>query len=224
MPGSAAVAIWCDVAPEIREEFDDWHAHEHFPERLSIPGFLRGSRWNSNDGGSACFVLYETADLTVLTSRAYLERLNNPTPWSRKMMPHHLGMVRSLCAVRASFGLALADTLLTLRFSPQPQAADGLIRWLSTDLLPKLPMRRGLVGAQLLQDAASTNAAPTAEQKIRGGDKSADWVLLVNGYGTDAVSRLVAEELNEAALVAHGATSGSIGHIYKLAYTLSTRP
>jgi hypothetical protein len=42
--GQAAVAIWCDVAPEARAQFDDWHAHEHMPERLSIPGFLRGSR------------------------------------------------------------------------------------------------------------------------------------------------------------------------------------
>ncbi len=48
----AAVTIWCDVAPEVREEFDDWHAHEHMPERLSIPGFLRGSRWVAADGGS----------------------------------------------------------------------------------------------------------------------------------------------------------------------------
>ena len=53
MLGAAAVAIWCEVAPEIREEFDDWHAHEHMPERLAIPGFLRGSRWVSADGGKA---------------------------------------------------------------------------------------------------------------------------------------------------------------------------
>jgi hypothetical protein len=99
----AAVAIWCDVASEVREEFDDWHAHEHMPERLSIPGFLRGSRWVAADGGSGYFMLYEAQDESTITAGPYLERLNNPTPWSRKMMPHHRNMVRGLCRVeRAS--------------------------------------------------------------------------------------------------------------------------
>ena len=31
-------------APAIAEH-DEWHTHEHLPERLSIPGFLRGTRW-----------------------------------------------------------------------------------------------------------------------------------------------------------------------------------
>ena len=25
MPGEAAVAIWCDVGPDLRDEFDDCH-------------------------------------------------------------------------------------------------------------------------------------------------------------------------------------------------------
>src|SRR2546421_2878563 len=50
------------------------------------------------------FILYEAARLATITRGAYLERLNNPTPWSRKMMPHHRNMVRSLCRVRATFG------------------------------------------------------------------------------------------------------------------------
>src|SRR5262245_57199806 len=101
MPGSAAVAMWWDIAPDARAEWEDWHTTEHMHERLGIPGFLRGTRWV--DGGSF-FVLYETRDRETITSGAYLERLNNPTPWSRKMMPHHQNMVRSLCRVHASVG------------------------------------------------------------------------------------------------------------------------
>jgi len=47
---AAAVTIWCDVAPEVKDEYDDWHVHEHMPERLAIPGFQRGSRWVLVDG------------------------------------------------------------------------------------------------------------------------------------------------------------------------------
>jgi len=224
MLGAAAVAIWCEVAPGIRDEFDDWHTHEHMPERLGIPGFLRGSRWVSADARGGYFMLYEVAGLDTLTSKLYLARLNDPTPWSRKMMPHHQGMVRSLGAVRSAFGAGLADAMLTIRFSPNPEAPEQLIQWLSAELLPKLPMHKGLVGAHLLQDAASTQAAPTVEQRMRGGDKAADWIVLVNGYGTDAVAGLAAAELNEAALVAEGAAPGSIARIYRLAYTLAGGP
>lgn len=80
MPGKAAVAIWCDVGFEARDEFDDWHAHEHMPERLSIPGFRRGSRRVSTDAGAGYFMLYEAQSEDTITSGPYLDRLNDPTP------------------------------------------------------------------------------------------------------------------------------------------------
>jgi hypothetical protein len=221
MLGEAAVAIWCDVAADVKDEFDDWHVHEHSPERLTIPGFLRGSRWVSVDGCNSYFIVYELEELAVLTAGPYLERLNNPTPWSRKMMPNHRNMMRSLCRVRSSFGAGLGEAMLTVRFSPQAGAQDKLERWLNSDLLPALPARKGLCAAHLLRDAGQAQGAPTTEQKIRGGDKTADWIVLVKGYSTDALERLAAEELSEAALDAHRAAPGSIARIYRLAYTLT---
>ncbi|WP_027572002.1 hypothetical protein [Bradyrhizobium sp. WSM1743] len=54
-------------------------------------------------------MLYELERYEVLTSKGYLDRLNAPTPWSTKMMPHHLGMVRSQCRIVASFGGGVAS-------------------------------------------------------------------------------------------------------------------
>jgi hypothetical protein len=167
--------MWWDVPRKLRAEWEDWHTHEHMPERLSIPGFLRGSRWRS--GNSYC-VLYEVESTATLTSAAYLRRLNNPTPWSRRMMPHHRNMVRSLCRVRASFGGGVSQAMGTLRL---PSAPRG------TGLLSRLPAQKGLSGACLLQSAA--RPPQTTEQRIRGGDARADWVVLVGGYDADAVGR-----------------------------------
>ena len=50
MLGNAAVAMWWDIAPEVRAEWEDWHTREHMPERLAIPGFLRGTRWIADSG------------------------------------------------------------------------------------------------------------------------------------------------------------------------------
>ena len=42
---SGAVAIWHDITPEGRANFYAWHGSEHMPERLGIPGFVRGRRF-----------------------------------------------------------------------------------------------------------------------------------------------------------------------------------
>jgi len=174
MLGRAAVAMWWDVAPEVRAEWEHWHSSEHMPERLAIPGFLRGTRWVARSGEPCYFVLYEVAELATITSGAYLERLNNPTPWSRKMMPHHRNMVRSLCTVRAGWGGGVPQALATIRFSRAPN-------------LPKLPQGQGLTGAHLLESQPMPGGE-TTEQKIRGGDATADWVLLVGGYDAQALA------------------------------------
>ena len=49
--GRAALAMWWDIAPHVRADFEDWHAHEHFAERLGLPGFRRATRWRSASGG-----------------------------------------------------------------------------------------------------------------------------------------------------------------------------
>jgi hypothetical protein len=94
--GKGAMLLSFDVAPEAIVEHDDWHTHEHMPERLSIPGFLRGSRWIAERGQPRYFVVYEVEEVGVLASTAYLEQLNNPTPWTAKMMVHYRGMTRGL--------------------------------------------------------------------------------------------------------------------------------
>ena len=217
MLGNAAVAIWCDVAFEIKDEYDDWHAHEHMPERLSIPGFLRGTRWVSTDGRNAYCMLYEAQEEATVTGGKYLERLNDPTPWSRKMMAHHRNMVRSLCRVQSSFGAGLGQFLLSVRCAPEPQERAELEAWLRTELLPGIPPRKGCVAAHFLQNIAAPEGGPTLEQKLRGGDAAADWILLVGGYSMDALDAIAASEVGEENLTAHGARPGSVARCYGLA-------
>ena len=200
MLGRAAVAMWWDIAPPVKAEFEDWHSHEHMPERLAIPGFLRGTRWIALSGKPSYFVLYEAAKLATITRGAYLKRLNNPTPWSRKMMPHHRNMVRSLCLVRASFGAYVGHALATIRLPSSKKPSSGL---------RALAQRKGLSGAHLLESQPMTGIPRTTEQKIRGGDATADWVLLVCGYDVEALKAAVANEPAAA--------------FYRLSYTLSAK-
>jgi hypothetical protein len=217
--GAGAVAMWWDIAPALRSEFEDWHSHEHFPERMSIPGFRRGSRWASEDGGEGFFVLYELESYDVLTSPGYLARLNDPTPWSTKMMPHHRNMVRSQCRIVESFGGGIARFMLTLRLSP----ADGLAQSLRETLKPllaRMPAVPGLTGSHLLR-TETPNAPATAEQKIRGGDAVADWVILVSGYDTEVLRKVPETELGVPALEQAGALPSLASSLYSLSYSLA---
>jgi len=218
--GRAAIAMWWDVPSEMRVEWEDWHTHEHMPERLGIPGFLRGTRWVADSGEPSYFVLYETRDLKTTTGDAYLDRLNNPTPWSRQMMAHHRNMVRSLCRVRANFGGGVAQVVATIRFSPSPRKRGSLLKWLAAELMPPLPARKGLATVHLLQSLPA-DVPRTAEHEIRGTDAQADCVLLVYGYDIEAVKALVAEDLGE--LEAHGALPGRIEGFYRCAYSLTSK-
>lgn len=100
--------MWWDTAAEVRADLEHWHADEHFPERLALPGFRRGTRWRSAAEGEGMFVLYELEHHATLSSPEYLARLNAPTPWSTRLMPHHRNMVRNQCHVIASHGGAVA--------------------------------------------------------------------------------------------------------------------
>lgn len=216
--GQAAMLLSFDVAPEAIVEHDDWHTHEHLPERLSIPGFMRGSRWIALQGQPRYMVLYEVAQLATLDSDAYLQRLNNPTPWTSKMMPHYRGMSRGLCTVTASFGLGAGHAALLLRFRPQATVEAQARAWLVNELLPQLPARKGLGSAHLLEGALS--AQMTNEQRIRGADAGVGWAVLVTGYDQDVLAELAAGDLGITRLTEQGATDVQVG-TYRIDYSLS---
>jgi hypothetical protein len=207
--------MWWDMAPEMREDFEHWHTHEHFPERLGIPGFRRSSRWTSADGGEGIFVLYELEGYNVLSSPAYLARLNAPTPWSTKLMPHHRNMVRGQTRLLATHGAVIARQVLTIRLSPAPGRAESLRAQLDA-LMAHFAVKPGFAGAHLLQHQTPA-IAQTTEQKIRGAaDREVDWVLVVCAYDSTALAGLAAADLSASALEKLGAAAGAERGIYEL--------
>jgi len=220
--GKAAVAMWWNIRPEQRSEFGDWHSHEHFPERMSIPGFRRGSRWTSALDAEGFFVLYELDHYETLTSKGYLDRLNAPTPWSTKMMPHHLNMVRSQCRVAASFGGGVATSLATIRLSPETAKGDSL-KTVLVDTLHELASKSGLTGAHLLFTDTPKAIAPTTEQQIRGSDGAADWIVLLSGYDVETLQEVVSNRFSAPALQLAGAQAKSTTGRYRLAFAMTAQ-
>jgi hypothetical protein len=164
--------------------------------------------------------MYEVEQLATLTSDAYLDRLNNPSPWTSRTMPHYRGMTRGFCSVAGSFGSGLGCAGLFIRFTPDRRAPSSLSDWLLLDALPRLPSRPGLGSVHLFEGAVAPQM--TNEQRIRGTDASVDWALLVTGYSQDELTRLEQADLCAGELEAHGATRVHCG-MYRMEYTLTER-
>ena len=218
--GKAVLLLSFDVAEEAIPEHDEWHTHEHLPERLSIPGFLRGSRWVASSANPRYFVMYEVDDLATLESAAYLARLNDPSPWTSKMMSSYRGMTRGFCSVSGSAGAGIGQVGLLVRLAPAAGRNAPLRAWLLDAVLPGLPARRGIGSAHLFE--AVRTPPMTNEQRIRGADAGFGWAIFIAGYDEDALDAVARVDLGDARLGSQGARAIS-GAPYRMHYTLTDR-
>ncbi|MFM9943153.1 MAG: hypothetical protein ACKVP7_27100 [Hyphomicrobiaceae bacterium] len=222
IPGSGCFVAWYDLQPGREAEHDHWHTHEHMIERVAIPGFLRGMRYRSLTGSPRVCVIYQADTLATFTSPAYLERLNNPTPWSQRTLPLFVGMNRTLCTVTATHGHGIGGFLLTIQLKPRDGGADRLRSWLAKEALPALAARAGLCGAHLLFGDQAASQTKTKEKLLRGvPDAVADWVLLVEGYDRGVVAETQAELCGPAGLGAQGADPSMVAGLYSLDFTIA---
>jgi hypothetical protein len=179
--GTAALLMWCEVPAGIEAEQGEWHSREHLPERMNVPGFLRGRRGLATGESTAnTFMLYELEDLSVLTSPAYLERLDNPTPWSSKMMLATTRLNRSTCQTIASWSRGAGGHLVTIRFNTRTPAEE-VCAW-SEDRVAQLSACDAVTGAHFFAHVASASV-PTREYDLRGRpDETVDYAIVMEGF------------------------------------------
>lgn len=216
----AVMALYYDIAGN-NADHDDWHTYEHMHERLSIPGFMRGTRWVATAGGPKYMVIYEVADAAVATSPAYLARLNDPTPWTAAMMPRFRHMIRGFCSVVAGSGFGFGHVAVSVRFTPVAGGEANLRERLARETLPSMASRRGMAGVHLLRPAPPPPM--TKEQSMRGADAPMTWLLLATAYDAGALNKASAEHLGPEALERHGASPRIEVATYALHYTVTAQ-
>jgi len=222
--GSAAIAIWSNYPEWILPEHSEFHSYEHLPERVTVPGFLRGRRCNAvTQGAPTVFALYEVADRGVTVSDAYLERLNNPTPWTALMLPKVNDATRTLCRVVATQGLGTGPCVATARITPDAERAPELSEWIAGTLVPELAGRNTRIAAHFLIRDEDLERPLTTEEIIRAagaGSGEQDWIVIVEGYSPDGIAAVIADELSAARLAQHGAASAVVQQ-YRLSHVLT---
>ena len=189
LAGSGALAIWHDIAPEGRDTFYAWHGSEHMPERLGIPGVLRGRRYIGIQASLEFFNLYETTDIGVLRGPDYAARVNNPTPWTLEAVRHFRAVARSICGVEysSSNGNSQGGLIATLRYDVADAHTDAHRQALRDRALPALAQAPGIAGVHLLSADDKASGAQNAEQRARATANAVPrWILLVEGWGDEA--------------------------------------
>lgn len=220
--GKGVLAIWNGIDHEQEDEFLKWHVHEHIPDRIALPGFLRGRRYVALDGFPKYFNFYETVSIADLDSPAYRQSLNHPSAWTGQVVRHFRDTSRTICQVAATRGQGEGAVLEALQLEtdlPSAEFKSRLARMLGT-----IPPEHGVVGIHLLQGLAGGNhPRETAELRLRGGqpDKTVDWVILVEAVQESAIEKVRRESLNDTNLANAGVRPTVKRGTYALQFSLT---
>lgn len=216
--GTGVLAIWNGIAPGWEADFVAWHVNEHIPERVGVPGFLRGRRYVAQDGHPQYFNFYEAETAEVFASPPYQARLNDPTPWTQRVIAHFTDTSRTVCDVVATQGLGEGSWIEAIQLeTAAPEAFAASARG---TLLPALRAAAGIVAVHLLRGRPAAGGL-TVEARLRGRpDATAAWILLIEAVGAAPILALRGGALAEAALRQAGAANVTRG-LYALQFALS---
>lgn len=168
------LAIWNDIHDGRTGEFEFWYKNEHFPERLAVPGFRLGRRYEAIASAPRYFCFYLADTPGVLNSGPYLERLNDPTPLTRLVMVHGFAnMNRTVCRRAARFGRLWGAMSVTARFDRPVEA--GRV----SALLERMAAEDGIARCELWS-AQEGGGEAAAEERLRGGDRKIAACILVD--------------------------------------------
>ncbi len=184
MSDPGILAIWNDCRAGHEAEFEAWFQGEHLIERLAVPGFLYGRRHQAISGESGYFNFYLTQSPAVLTSKPYLERLDNPTPMTKRIMSEvFINMNRTVCWRTLRRGRFRGAYAVTVRFDQTPD--ETMLRGQLDGMLASTAVAAGEIWMAL--DPAGMPVS--MEEQLRGGDRKIKACLMIDTLRQDAAEQ-----------------------------------
>jgi hypothetical protein len=168
------LAIWHDCAAGRETEVEAWYQQEHLIERLDVPGFLCGRRHEALSASPRYFTCYVTENADALTSRHYLDRLDNPTPLTKLIMSEVFrNMSRTVCRREMRIGRFRGSMVVTARFGELPDTSE------TVSLLNDLAQDPGIACAELWRRHEPDDRPVGQEERLRGGDRKIEACLVI---------------------------------------------
>lgn len=224
LTGDAFLAMWHDIEPLAQDEYMEWHTREHMPERLSILGFTVGKRLINHDLTHYRYgTIYAGETVEVFRSRAYLERLNNPTDWSLEVQPSFRNFLRVACQRLASSGAGNGGAMATTRLNFLAGASKENLKVEAQILADVLLKITGVCCVHIGLADAEVSDIKTREGELRPemNERAFDVVIIIEGSGLPELTKVVPQI--EAAIKASNCGLGEATTlVYNLAYQLTS--
>lgn len=152
--GTGLLMVWADVPVEKEKDFNRWYNNEHLAERLAIPGFLSGARYEAVKGGPKHLAIYELDSPAVLETEAYKRVQANPTEMTKRYGPQAIAtsfirnvytMIhpRSLTPTAAQSGMA--PSLQIGRMDVPREVDEEFNTWYNTIYVPNYEKVPGVI-------------------------------------------------------------------------------
>ena len=175
--GKGALLNWGGVLSKYDLDYNLWHSLEHMPERISVKGFLRALRCvglkgtNDND---KYFMMYDVINKDVLSSKQYLNRLNNPTDWTSKILSKYVYPSRAICEVIKTTSLTngLSGFFVTIRYLSQNNDIENFYN-ISNEVMSE----NGIFSIHCFQSDKEISLLKTKEKVIRSFQGNEDEII-----------------------------------------------
>ena len=193
--GKAVLVNWGGVVKSKEVDYNAWHSLEHMPERINISGFLRGCRAiekNCNDINHKYFMMYEAIEKNVFESKEYLDRLNNPTEWTKSILSNYLSPSRTICDVFDSQSIGFGGYISTIRCLHKKIDDRFEIKKIKNHTR-KILKYSGITGTHVLLGDRKFGQVKTKEKKIRSSQGKDDQIIslaiLIEGIGFEFLQK-----------------------------------
>ena len=175
--GKGVLLNWGGVLPKHDLDYNLWHSLEHMPERMTVKGFLRAFRCvglkgtNDND---KYFMMYDVKNKEILSSKQYLNRLNNPTDWTSKILSKYVYPSRAICEVIKTTSLTngLSGFFVTIRYLSQNNDIENFYN-ISNEVMSE----NGIFSIHCFQSDKEISLLKTKEKVIRSYQGNEDEII-----------------------------------------------
>ena len=195
--GNAVLVNWGGILKSKEIDYNSWHSLEHMPERISLTGFLRGFRGVGIKGtidNHKYFMMYEAEDKKVFQSKEYLDRLNNPTKWTKDILSNYVSPSRTICDVIASKSLGFGGFVATIRFLEKEIKKKIDINSIK-DQISIITNMNGITGMHMLLGDLKFGQLETEEKKFRSQqgyeDEIISFAILIEGLNTNSLKKAI---------------------------------
>ncbi len=184
--GTALLMVWADVPADKEKDFNRWYNEEHLAERLAVPGFLSGARYEAVKSGPKHLACYELENAAVLESPAYKRVQANPSEWTKRCSPEAIGttyirniytMIHPKAVTPEIAQSDMAPTLQIGRMDVLPEVDADFNNWYNTIYVPNYEKVPGVIRGRRYRAVVGTPTYLTLyEFEHPKVSESAEWL------------------------------------------------